>query len=95
MKKCSCVFIIREMKVKMTFFLLLLLFAKLCLTLCDPMDYSPPGSSVHEIVQARILKWVAISYSRGSSQARSALTGLFFITEPRRKPFLLLDWHKF
>ena len=49
MKKCSCIFIIREMKVKMTFFLLLLLFAKLCLTLCDPTDYSPPDSSVHEI----------------------------------------------
>ena len=38
-----------------------------CLTLCDPMDCSPPGSSVHEIFQARRLEWVAISYSRGSS----------------------------
>ena len=38
--------------------------------LCDPMDYSPPGSSVHVILQARILEWVAISYSRTSSQAR-------------------------
>ena len=36
-------------------------------TLCDPMDCSPPGSSVHEIVQVRIVKWVAISSSRGSS----------------------------
>ena len=34
-----------------------------CLTLCDPMDYSLPGSSVHEILQARILEWVAISFS--------------------------------
>ena len=34
---------------------------------CNPMDYSPPGSSVHGIFQARILEWVAISYSRGSS----------------------------
>ena len=42
--------------------------AQSCLTLCDPMDCSPPGSSVHEIFQARILEWVAISYSRGSSQ---------------------------
>ena len=41
-----------------------------CLTLCDPMDCSPPGSSVHGILQARILEWVAISFSRGSSQAR-------------------------
>ena len=36
-----------------------------CLTLCDPMDCSPPGSSVHGILQARILVWVAISSSRG------------------------------
>ena len=37
-----------------------------CLTLCDPMDCSPPGSSVHVISQARILEWVAISFSRRS-----------------------------
>ena len=35
-----------------------------CLTLCDPMDYRLPGSSTHGISQARILEWVAISYSR-------------------------------
>ena len=34
-----------------------------CLTLCNPMDYSPPGSSIHGILQARILEWVAISFS--------------------------------
>ena len=39
-----------------------------CLTLSDPMDCSLPGSSVHGISQARILEWVAISFSRGSSQ---------------------------
>ena len=39
--------------------------AQLCLILCDPMDCSPPGSSVHKILQARVLEWVAISYSRG------------------------------
>ena len=38
---------------------------------CDPMDCSTPGSSVHGIFQARILEWVAISFSRGSSQLRS------------------------
>ena len=43
---------------------------QLCLTLCDPMDYSLPGSSVHAILQARILEWVAVSFSRGSSQPR-------------------------
>ena len=42
----------------------------LYLTLCNPMDCSPPGSSVHGILQARILKWVAIPFSRGSSQPR-------------------------
>ena len=46
------------------------LVAQSCLTLCDPMDYSLPGSSVHGILQARILQWVAISFSRGSSQPR-------------------------
>ena len=43
------------------------LVTQLCLTLCDPMDCSPPGSSVHGILQARIVEWVAISSSRGSS----------------------------
>ena len=37
---------------------------QLCPTLCDPMDSSPPGSSVHSILQARILEWVAISFSK-------------------------------
>ena len=43
------------------------LVAQSCLTLCDPMDCSPPGSSVHGILQARTLEWVAISSARGSS----------------------------
>ena len=43
---------------------------KSCPTLCDPMDWSPPGSSVHGIFQARILEWGAISSSRGSSWHR-------------------------
>ena len=61
-------------------------------TLCDPMDYSPPGSSVRGILQARILEWVAISFSRGSSQPRdgtqvSCVAGTFFIpSEPPGKP---------
>ena len=42
----------------------------LCPTLCDSMDYSPPGFSVHGILQARILKWIAILFSRGSSLPR-------------------------
>ena len=46
------------------------LVAKSCLTLCNPMDCSPPGSSAHGISQARILEGVAISFSRGSSPSR-------------------------
>ena len=38
--------------------------AQLCLTLCNPMDCSSPGSSVHGILQARILEWVAVSFSK-------------------------------
>ena len=44
--------------------------AQLCPTLCNPMDRSPPGSSVHRILQARVLEWVAISSSRGYSLPR-------------------------
>ena len=48
------------------------LVTKQCTTLfCDPMDGSPPGSSVHGILQARILEWVAISFFRGSSRPRT------------------------
>ena len=54
-----------------------------CLTLCHPMNCTPPGSSVHGILQARILEWVAIPFSRGSSWPRdwtlvSSITGRFF-----------------
>ena len=66
-----------------SFFQYVLVFQS-CLTLCDPVDYSLPGSSVHGILQARILEWVAISFSRGSSQPRdqtqvSCIVGRFFI----------------
>ena len=44
--------------------------AQSCLTLCDPMDYSLPGSSLRGILQARVLEWVAISFSRRSSWLR-------------------------
>ena len=46
-----------------------------CLTLCSPMDYSPPDSSVHGILQVRILEWIAVPSSRGSAQPLS-LTSL-------------------
>ena len=45
------------------------LVAQSCLTLCDPVDCSPPGSSVHGILPARILEWVAIPFSRGFSNS--------------------------
>ena len=44
--------------------------AQSCPTLCEPLDSSLPGSSVHRILQARILEWIAISFSRGSSRSR-------------------------
>ena len=59
--------------------------------LCNAMDCSLPGSSVHKILQATILEWVAMPFSRGSSQPRnkihiSYLAGGFIITEPLVKP---------
>ena len=65
--------------------------AKLRLTLIWPINCSPPGSSVHEISQTRILEWVAISFSKGSSQPRdwtwvSCIAGRFFTAEPPGKP---------
>ena len=49
---------------------------QLCVTVCDPVDCSPPGSSVHRILQAKILEWVAIHFSRGSSLPKDKLTSL-------------------
>ena len=51
-------------------FCVCMLVSQSYLTLCDPMDCNLPGSSVHGILQARILEWVAIPFSRGSSQPR-------------------------
>ena len=67
-----------------------------CVQPCNPMDCSPPGSSVHGIFQARILEWVGISYSRGSSWPRdgtctSCLAGGFFTAETPAKPTTLLS----
>ena len=60
-----------------------MLVAQSCPTLCNPMDCSSPGSSIHGILQARILEWVAIPFSRASSQIRdwswvSCIAGRFF-----------------
>ena len=65
-----------------------------CPILCDPMDCSPPGSSAHGILQARILEWVAMLYSGRTSRPRdqtcisrtSCIAGGFSTTEPPGKP---------
>ena len=67
------------------------LVTQYCLTLCDPMDCSLLGSSVHGTPQARILEWVSIPFSKGSFQPRdwiqvSCIAGRFFTAEPPRKP---------
>ena len=72
--------------------------AQLCLTVCSPMDSSAPGSSLHGIFQARILDWVAISYSGNFpnpgtepvSLAPPVFAGRFFITAPVGK---LIQYH--
>ena len=66
-----------------------MLVTQLCLTLCDPTDCGPPGSSVHGILQARILEWVAVLISRGSSWPRdctraSRIAGRFFTISAAR-----------
>ena len=68
-------------------------------TLCDPMDCSPPGSSLHGILQARILEWVAILFSRGSSPPRdqsqvSRIAGRFFTIWARREALMRIIYPK-
>ena len=66
-----------------------MLSAQSCLPFCDCVDCSPPGSSIHGVSQARVLEWVAISFSRGSCPPRDqtasltspALAGRFFTDE--------------
>ena len=70
--------------------------AKLSPTLCDPMDYSPPGSSVHGISQERTLERVAISFSKKSSQPRgqnkvSCIAGGFFTDWPTKESLIIRE----
>ena len=74
MKHRTLIIAVKESKSEVT---------QLCPTLCDPVDGSPPGSSIHGIHQARILEWVGISFFRGSSQPRdwtqvSHIAGRYF-----------------
>ena len=71
--------------------------AQSCPTLCDLTDCGPPGSSVHGILQARILEWVAFPFSRGSSQPRdqtqvSCIAGGFFTIWATRKVQFKNTW---
>ena len=74
----TCAFRLQKVDVKV-------LVAQWCPTACYPMDCNPPGSSVHEVLQARILEWVASPFSRGSSQSSdrtqiSCIVGTLFTT---------------
>ena len=80
--------------------------AQLCPTLCNPLLFGPPGSSICGIFQARVLEWVAISCSRGSSWPRDQacvasityIVGRFFTAEPLGKPIYMWNclffWEK-
>ena len=52
---------------RMIIVVIIVLVTQSCPVLCNPLDYSLPGSSTHGMLQARILEWVAVSFSRGSS----------------------------
>ena len=80
--------------------IVIVLVAQSCPTLCNPVECSPPGSSVRGILQARILEWIAIPYSRGSSWPRdwtqvSFITGRFFIIWATREVHKLLKKKKY
>ena len=74
-----------------------MLVTQLCPTLCNPMDCSPPGSSANGISQARILEWVAVSFSRGYSGPRDTTQFSWIeadssLTEPPGKPPYICTW---
>ena len=76
---------------------MLCLVAQSCLALCNPMECSPPGSSLHGILQASILEWVATPFSRGFSQPRfwtqvSRIAGGFFTILSHQESPRILEW---
>ena len=75
--------------VSISVFVIYLLVAQSCLTLCDPMDRSSPGSSVHGILQTRILQWVAIPFSNRPSWPRDQIQVSFVIWATREAPFVI------
>ena len=75
------------------------MYAQWCPTICDPMDSSPPDTSVHGILQARMLEWIAIFYSKGGlpdsgikpeSLVSLALGDRFFTTAPPGKLYIYI-----
>ena len=94
--KVNCVFYVSPYVCEMC----VCMSAQSSLTLCDPMDCSPPGSSVHGILQSRILEWVAISFSGGSFQYRdqtvslwsSALAARFFTSWATREAHISIRY---
>ena len=85
-KSHECTFMFMSYLVHLFSKVIRCLVTQLCLTLCDPMNCSPPGFSVHGISQANILEWIAISFSRGCSPPRnqtlfSCIAGRFFTRE--------------
>ena len=81
----------------LSFFCLLVKATQSCPTLCDPMDYNLPGSSVHGILQARMMEWVTIPFSMGSSWPRdqtqvSCAAGRFLTVWATREAFLFINW---
>ena len=89
---CVLVYVLVYVLVCVCWYVCWCVCAQLCLILCDPLDCSPPGSSVHAIFQTRIPEWVAISYSKGFSQSRDQTRVSFsscrqiLITVPPEKP---------
>ena len=74
------------------------LAAQSCLILCNPMDCSPSGSSAHGILQARILEWIAMPFSRGSFPSRdqtqvSCIAGRFFTVWATREAHIKACWY--
>ena len=82
-RKSSIKTLIIDIKAWAKWYFVCVLVSHSCSTLCDPMNRSPPGSSVHGILQAGILEWVAIPFSKGFSWPRkwirvSSIAGKFF-----------------
>ena len=96
-KVSSCVCVGKRHKILPFGYIKFSMYTQSCLTLCNPMDYSPPDSSDHGIFQVRIVEWAATPLPyflldlpnpgiKSTSPASPALTGGFFTAEPPGKP---------